>query len=798
VTPVSSMSNSNSNVFIYNPSQTSSITVYAQTSSGTTNFSVAPKGTYRYVMPTGSGARFYTTNGATFMAIGTNDSPAVGNDGASAGSTWDWGYTLVSEDQLAPMLAVGWAPGSSDLPPANNGSPVWVSAAAATTIYVDYDGNPATGSLTDPNGNKYDISYTVSALQSIRIYDPDKDQTGMRVYTVDGTLLAATWGEDTSVAGNGTPYLDMGYVVFPLPQMSVTKTGVLDVTYTTPIDKANAGDKINYTITMKNTGTRILHNVTIADAKLGTLTCTPAQPVATLAAGASVVCTGSYILTQTDVNAGVVYNTANGDSNETPVITVQEDVPIPLVSVTKTANPTSVPETGGNVTFTFTVFNNSPVETFKIVSLQDDVYGTQAGGTGCQVGTVLSVLSSCSFSITRPITGDYPSSHINTFTVVGSDSKGNLISASDPETVTITDVVPMIDIVKYVSVDGGATWADANTAPGPSLQSGTNPRFKFVLTNTGSVTLGSLTLSDPNFAAFYQADLSTPCAIPSTLAPAASFTCYASSAWAAGQHTNTATATGSFTDSVGNVETGSDTDSANYFGEVPALNVAKASTTTAITAADQVVPYTFVVTNIGNVTLTAITVSDLNCDAPPAYVSGDLGIGDGQLQLTETWTYTCNHTVTQAEVDAGGNLSNTVTADSAESAPDTDTHNIPISQNPVLGLTKTDDLNPAKYGHVGQVVEYTLTATNNGNVTLHNVTVSDVPALDDFTCTPAIPIASLDPGAAIVCTGTHSITQADLDAGKFDDMASATSDEAKAPDANDEILATQTPHLSLT
>jgi len=103
------------------------------------------------------------------------------------------------------MLAVGWAPGSNTVPPANNGSPVWVSAAAATTIYVDYDGNPATGSLTDPNGNKYDVSYNVTALQSIRIYDPDKDQTGMRVYTVDGTGLAAYWGEDTSVAAPATP-----------------------------------------------------------------------------------------------------------------------------------------------------------------------------------------------------------------------------------------------------------------------------------------------------------------------------------------------------------------------------------------------------------------------------------------------------------------------------------------------------------------------------------------------------------------------------------------------------------------
>ena len=109
------------------------------------------------------------------------------------------------------------------------------------------------------------------------------------------------------------------------------------------------------------------------------------------------------------------------------------------------------------------------------------------------------------------------------------------------------------------------------------------------------------------------------------------------------------------------------------------------------------------------------------------------------------------------------------------------------TQNNVLGLTKTDNLNPAKYDHVGQVVTYTLTATNNGNTTLHNVSVSDSPALDGFSCTPSVPAASLAPGASIVCTGSHTITQADLNAGSFTDTASATSTEKNAPDAKDTV-----------
>jgi hypothetical protein len=62
-------------------------------------------------------------------------------------------------------------------------------------------------------------------------------------------------------------------------------------------------------------------------------------------------------------------------------------------------------------------------------------------------------------------------------------------------------------------------------------------------------------------------------------------------------------------------------------------------------------------------------------------------------------------------------------------------------------------------------------ATNTGNVTLHNVTVTDTPALTGFSCTPTIPVANLAPGASITCTGTHSITAGDLSSGSFKDTA---------------------------
>ena len=94
-----------------------------------------------------------------------------------------------------------------------------------------------------------------------------------------------------------------------------------------------------------------------------------------------------------------------------------------------------------------------------------------------------------------------------------------------------------------------------------------------------------------------------------------------------------------------------------------------------------------------------------------------------------------------------GQSGNTLTGITVQSGKITTCTFNNTENNPVLSLTKTDNLNPAKYDHVGQLVTYTLTATNSGNVTLHNVSVSDAPALDSYACSPSIPAASLAPGA---------------------------------------------------
>lgn len=117
------------------------------------------------------------------------------------------------------------------------------------------------------------------------------------------------------------------------------------------------------------------------------------------------------------------------------------------------------------------------------------------------------------------------------------------------------DEAGAVDIEKYVSVDGGTTWMDGDSAPGPLVEPGDPVSFRLLVTNTGEAELTNIVLTDSAF------DVSV-CSVPVTLAPGASFGCDTGPVDAVeGQVTNTATVTATAGDA-----SVTDTDSASYFG----------------------------------------------------------------------------------------------------------------------------------------------------------------------------------------------------------------------------------------
>ena len=168
----------------------------------------------------------------------------------------------------------------------------------------------------------------------------------------------------------------------PKPALSLVKTA-------TPTTYSKVGDVIAYSYLVTNSGNVTLYGITVVDDK-ATVTCPDTS--GGLAPLGAINCTASYTIVAADITAGSVTNTAYATDGTTQSKPDSETVTFvnipPDISVTKTANPTSVPESGGNVTFTFVVTNNAP-EAATIASLSDNKFGTLAGDADCQLGTIL-------------------------------------------------------------------------------------------------------------------------------------------------------------------------------------------------------------------------------------------------------------------------------------------------------------------------------------------------------------------------------------------------------------------------
>ncbi len=116
-------------------------------------------------------------------------------------------------------------------------------------------------------------------------------------------------------------------------------------------------------------------------------------------------------------------------------------------------------------------------------------------------------------------------------------------------------------------------------------------------------------------------------------------------------------------------------------------------------------------------------------------------------------------------------------------------------QSPHLVIDKTTA--EPNYGAVGDIIHYTIVATNDGNTTIAAVTVTD-PNASGLSCTPANG-SPLAPGSSMDCTASHTITQADIDAGHYLNTACVDDGAAGAAQACDDadIPAVNTPHLSI-
>ncbi len=254
----------NAIVFFYN-ANTSSIDVICETAASTTTITVAgSSASSSFRMPLNAGARFHTTNGMAFFASEVFDASTPAYSGQL--QDYDWGFSVLPADALTTMGIVSWGPGYGVTGSGTtNGNPAWVIAVSNTTLYVDYDGDPATGPLVDSLGNHYNFSTNMQPYQAVYLYDnTDTNQTGMRFYTLDGTKISSAWGEDPRQAAAGLPYLDAGMEIMPFPTILAKKYSMLLIDVNTN-GVPDPGDSLQFTIDVINVGFATANNVILQD-----------------------------------------------------------------------------------------------------------------------------------------------------------------------------------------------------------------------------------------------------------------------------------------------------------------------------------------------------------------------------------------------------------------------------------------------------------------------------------------------------------------------------------------------------
>jgi uncharacterized repeat protein (TIGR01451 family) len=298
---------------------------------------------YRVLVPesmfagkTGEYVVLFTQNGATFEA----------NDGYE-----EWGVAIKN----ALIEGYKWNDMNGDgvwdaAEPGLNGWTINLSGAVSTSTLTHYDDSGKAGyySFSVAPG-----SYTVSEVEQA---------AWMQTYPV-GDSYSVTAGNGAVISG-----LNFGNMQ-PLPGISVTKTGD---------QLSKAGDEVTYTVEIENTGNVALTFDSVIDTLKGDITSNFTSPL-----GVGEAASYSYTYTVPDgaadpllnevaVNAHMVDHAeiATSGSSSHSVELFQ-----PSFEITKSGP--SVVMIGSMVTYTYTIKNNSSIDSPKLVleAINDDVLG---------------------------------------------------------------------------------------------------------------------------------------------------------------------------------------------------------------------------------------------------------------------------------------------------------------------------------------------------------------------------------------------------------------------------------------
>jgi uncharacterized repeat protein (TIGR01451 family) len=612
------------------------------------------------------------------------------------------------------------------------------------------------------------------------------------------------------------------------PSIALIKT--VNVTGPNKINGANdvngngftdAGDTIEYSFKVINTGKFILNNIVITDPLMPTGI--SGAPLNGLAPGAfdDTHFTGLYTITQADVNRGHVDNTAKvegTDINGTSVVdysdpgvptadapTITPIPPNPVLTLVKLQssiedrNNNSLTDVGDVINYTFTITNagNLPFTTVSLVDLLPGAVVSGAPLTNFQPTAQNSTYTAKYTITTRDMTVGSVS---NQARVVGILANGqttiDLSDNADPTlnnpTVTPIVVKPAIALIKRVF-----SVVDSNNNAVTDV--GDTINYTFDVRNTGNVPLTNVFINELLAGATVTGGpiLNLPAGNTDTTTFKASYALTAPDI-TAGRVSNTARIFGTYNTTT----VTDDSDNASYTANNPTVTTlgagiaivktftnftkpdGSALLSTDFVQADYLANYTFAVTNLGSGAINNISVSDPFADIYGANVA-NAHLASLAPGATNSTFFTAIHKVTAADLSAGGiynmaevqgtsastNAVLTDLSDPVSNYSDAPTY-APIPTTSGIALIKKmvgfEDNNESGEIDTGDTLNYTFDVINTGNQDLVNVAITD--AIADVVLFGS-PIANLPAGKTATITGTYVIKFKDAKAGQVSNTA---------------------------
>ncbi|MDR6908006.1 hypothetical protein J2X63_003714 [Agromyces sp. 3263] len=683
-------------------------------------------------------------------------------------------FTVTNTAELASK--VGWSATDNLQPGLVVASPSNASSTCANGVVTAATGGGTIGLAGDiPAGVPFcTFTVDVTAATTPTLEAPQN-------YQNCPTNLSAVVGLD--------PPSTCATVTFVAPAaLEISKTSTATVA-------SRAGDIVNYAVTVRNSGgtpytaadpasfTDDLSGITDDGTYNGDATSSGSAPPPTvvgdelswsgpLGVGESV--TIGYSVTLTLAGDGVLSNVATLPDGGTASTLVE--IPIaPSLSIVKSATPSDPDsfDVGTEVTYSFVVTNTGNVAiTDPVVA---DVGFTGAGTLSalvCDPVTELlpgdQLLCTATYTVEQD---DVDNGGVeNAATVTGDDPDGADVTATATTLAIPTAAEPGISL-------------DKTASPGPYTAAGQVVTYSFLLTNTGNVTLDDVAVAEDAALFTGSGTVSAVSCPTNTLIPGATVTCTATYTLSQadvdeGSIENTATASAT-SDLAGSVESAPDSTSTTI-EPAPAMTVVKTAGPGGFTEAGEIVTYSFIVGNTGNVTLSDVAVSEVEftgtgtapvITCPPAEIAS-LAPGD---DVTCTATYA----LTQADIDSGSVI-NTASASATPPVGPVVTATpsvapITFVASPSLSMDKTSD--PTTVTAPGQEITYSFLITNTGNVTIDDVMVTEGSFTGSGPLSAAVcpaGAAELLPDASVTCTATYTVTQADIDGGNLVNSAAAS------------------------